>query len=160
MARVQRHVAYNLALHHIAQGASIGLQQRNGFAGNFDGFRNTADLKRSIHVRDLVHLDHDIVHYNFLEPVGFHLEGVHSWSQLQELKTTVAIAYGSNLGVRRNAGERQFRARNQRSGLVFYGTGYASCWRGGNCWSKHQGERGKYNSQDAGHSGWIHGLPP
>src|SRR5207249_10674640 len=83
-----------------------------------------------------------------------------SWSQLQELKTTVAIAYGSNLGVRRNAGERQFRARNQRSGLVFYGTGYASCWRGGNCWSKHQGERGKYNSQDAGHSGWIHGLPP
>ena len=48
------------------------------------------------------------------------MKGVDGRSQLQELKTPVAVAYSLNLGIRRNVGEGQFRARNHRACLVFH----------------------------------------
>src|ERR1051325_430123 len=72
LARVQRHVRYDLALDHVTYGAPVRLEQGDRAACNFYDLANAATLKLGVQVGNLVDFDHDAGHDALFEASGFY----------------------------------------------------------------------------------------
>ncbi len=122
---VQRQARDLCAVHHVAQRAAIGFQQRRRRV-DFHHLQNAAYLQSQINVRDLVHLYQNVLLGHLLKAWDLQNKRILRGSQLQKLKAPIAVADSFRLGICGQTRKRQFRAGNRRPALILYEPGNAS----------------------------------
>ena len=106
-----------VALHHLAGGGSLRLQQGKG-AGDLDGFGNRAHVELDLHVQILADAEGKAVAHLLLESGGGDRHLIRPVDQGRHAEQTVGVGGAGSVHVRLGLGDRDLRVRYDRSARI------------------------------------------